>query len=85
MRLTSEVRQRLLDQNEGFRTETSFSGNNFRESRVYEIRGGQLHIRSVGKTSWADSRFDDEFVADDDQTKRFLRDNLHALNTQGIE
>ena len=34
---------------------------------------------------WADSRFDDQFVADEEQTRRFLRNNLHALNTDGIE
>ena len=56
MRLTSDVRQQLLDQNEGFTTSTSYRGNNGSEDRAYEIRGGQLHIRAMGKTSWADSR-----------------------------
>jgi hypothetical protein len=85
MRLTREVRQKLLDQNEGFSTTTYNRQNNFREERFYEIRGGQLHVRAVGKTSWADSRYDDEFIADDEQTHRFLRDNLSALNTDGID
>lgn len=85
MRLTSEVRRKLLDQNEGFKTSTSYSGNNISEVRYYEIRGGQLHIRAKGKTSWADSRYDDESVADEAQTHRFLRENLFALNTTGLE
>lgn len=85
MRLTRDVRQQLLDQNEEFTTETSYSGNNFREHRTYEIRGGELHIHAEGKTSWADSRFDEKSVADDEQTRRCLRENLYALNTDGLE
>ena len=85
VRLTKAVRQQLLEQNEGFRTSTSYSSKNHSEDRTYEIRGGELHIRAVGKTSWADSRYEDESIADDEQTRRFLRDNLYALNTDGIE
>ncbi|MEU4290875.1 hypothetical protein AB0E63_21835 [Kribbella sp. NPDC026596] len=84
MRLTRDVRQKLLDQNEGYTTSTSYSGKNSSEDRYYEIRGGQLHVRAKGKTSWADSRYEQEFVADEDQTHRFLKDNLYALNTDGL-
>lgn len=82
--LTRNVRQRLLEQNEGYTARTYYRGKNFREQRDYEIRGGELHIRSRGKTSWADSRFDDSLTANEDQTRRFLRNNLHALNTDGL-
>mgnify|MGYP003127934978 CR=1 FL=1 len=85
MRLTREVRQKLLELNEGYTTSTSYSSKNSSEDRYYEIRGGELHVRAKGKTSWADSRYDDEFVADEAQTHRFLRDNLYALNTDGID
>lgn len=85
MRLTKSVRQQLLEQNEGFKTTTSYSGKNFSEDRTYEIQDGELHIRSRGKTSWADSRFDQQSVADDEQTRRFLRDNLNDLDTDGLE
>lgn len=85
IRLTKSVRQQLLDQNDGYTDQTYYRGENFREQRDYEIRDGQLHVRSRGKTSWADSRFDEEFVADDEQTRRFLRNNLRALNTEGLE
>lgn len=84
MRLTREVRQQLLDQNEGFELETSYEGKNFREYRRYRITGGELRIRSSGKTSWADSRFDNEDVATDEQTHRFLREHLAELNTDGL-
>lgn len=84
MRLTKNVRQKILDQNEGFETTTHYSSKKFTESRHYRIAGGQLHIRSRSKTSWADSRSEREFVADDDQTRRFLGDHLHALNTEGL-
>lgn len=84
MRLTREVRQQLLDQNEGFERETRDKRKNFEEHRRYLITGGQLRIRSTGKTSWADSRFDNEEVADDEQTHRFLRKYLAELNTDGL-
>lgn len=85
MRLTKNVRQQILDQNEGFETTTHNSGKNFSESRRYKISGGELHIRSTGKTSWADSRFDKEYVADEDQTRRFLGNHLYLLNTDGLQ
>lgn len=85
MRLTKQVIEQLLRQNEGFQDETFYSGNNFRESRVYRIVDGAVRIRARGKTSWADSRFDNESVADLDQTRRFLRRVLSRLNTDGLD
>lgn len=85
MRLTKSVMEQILQQNEGFERSTSYSARNFSESRRYTITGGSLHVRSTGKTSWADSRYEEEFVADDDQTRRFLREHLYELNTTGIE
>ncbi|MFC5857185.1 hypothetical protein ACFPZI_37175 [Streptomyces chlorus] len=55
------------------------------EDTKYSISGGELNIRKTGKTSWADSRFKEKYVADDDQTRRFLRSFLHVLDTDGIE
>ncbi|MGI5451421.1 hypothetical protein ACQEVM_37815 [Streptomyces sp. CA-243310] len=43
-----------------------------------------MRIHSSGKTSWADSRFDNEVVATDEQTRRFLREYLTELNTDGL-
>ena len=85
MRLTKKFRQQLLDQNEGFKTTTHYSGKNFRETRQYKISDGELHIHSTGKTSWADSRFDTEYTADEDQTRTFLRKFLDDLFTDGLE
>lgn len=85
MRLTLKVLQQLLAQNEGFETTTHYSDKNFRESRQYKISGGQLRFRSTGKTSWADSRFDKDCLADVDQTRRFIRKFLGSLNTDGFE
>lgn len=85
MRLTKNVRQELLNKNEGFETSTHYSGKNSSETRRYLITGGELRIRSTGKTSWADSRYDTEVVADDEQTRRFLGNYLYELNTDGID
>lgn len=87
MRFTKKNRQRVLDQNEGFTTRTSYSSRNISEDRVYEIKNGGLNVRSRSKTSWADSRRTDDYrySADDEETKRFLRNNRDNLNTEGIE
>ena len=85
MRLTKNVLQQLLDQNDGFERTTHYSGKNSAESKRYKISGGKLHIRARGNTSWADSRYDKEYVGDEDQTRRFISKFLHALNTEGLE
>ncbi len=87
MRLTKDVRQKLLDQNEGFSTETWFEGNNSSEARHHEIRNGELHVRARGKGAWgaANERYENEWVADDDQTHRFLKKHLSELDTDGLD
>lgn len=85
VRLTAAVRQQLLDQNEGFTARTFNQQRNSEETRHYRIEGGQLRVRAVGKTSWADSRYDKEYVAPDDETHRFLRKHLHELNRDGLD
>ncbi|MER5481312.1 hypothetical protein ABT026_30685 [Streptomyces sp. NPDC002734] len=82
--MTEAVLRQLLEQNEGFEDETTTRQKNFQERRQYRITGGQLRYRATGKTSWADSRFDDEYVATDDQARRFLRPRLDKLNTDGL-
>ncbi|MEV4424028.1 hypothetical protein AB0K23_01365 [Streptomyces sp. NPDC049602] len=84
MRLTAAVRQQLLDQNDGFELQTSNVQKNLTEYRTYRISGGQLYIRSSGKTSWADSRFDNEYAATPEQTHRFLYEYQGRLNTEGL-
>lgn len=75
MRFTKKNRQQVLDENDGFRRSTFYGAENFSESRTYTIRDGNLSVVSRGKTSWADSRFNEErvYTADDEETKRFLR------------
>lgn len=84
MRLTKDVRRQLLEQNEGFSTRTSYSGKNFSEDRTYTITDGKLHVQTSGNTSWSDSRYADSFVADDEQTHRYLYENLNLLNKDGV-
>ena len=84
MRLTKDVIQKLLDMNEGFSQTKSYTSRNLKYDNHYLIKGGKLLVREVGKTSWADSRFDDALVADIDRTRRFLRDHLHLLKTGNL-
>ena len=85
VRLTKEVREKLLKQNEGFTRSTFFDSRNFEERRVYKIIEGVLHIFEEGKTSWADSRYKKERIADDEETHRFLYKYLSKLNKDGLE
>lgn len=85
LRLTREVRQQILDDNEGFALTTYYEGKNFREQRDYRIEGGKLYCRSRGKTSGADSHFDTGLLpADDEQTHRFLREHKSTMNLEGV-
>jgi len=84
MRLTKKARQELLDRNDGFETTTHYVGRNLTETRRYRISDRELHIRSTGKTSWADSHFDQESVAGDDQTKRFLEERSRSTEHRRI-
>ena len=92
VRLTKENRKKLLEQNEGFTQRTFNDQRNFEETRIYKIKDGLLHIREIGKTSWADSRYEDEWiasdkerVADDEETHRFLYKWLRKLNKDGLD
>lgn len=85
MRLTKDVIRKILDMNEGFIKTTRFVGKNFKEENRYLIKGGKLIIRSIGKTSWADSRFDNNTIADIEQTRRFLKKFIDVLKTEGIK
>lgn len=84
-RLTKSVLQQILDQNEGFTFETSHRGRNQSEDRRYRISDGQLHYTAAGRGSWADSRYSHGWaVADDEQTRRFVRTYADRLNTDGL-
>ena len=85
MRLTKDVRQKLLEQNEGFQRTTYFESDNSYNTNTYTIFNGQLTVRSKGDTSWSDSKYDETRICDDAQTQRFLRKNLSNLNTDGID
>jgi hypothetical protein len=85
VRLTSSTRQRIITQNEGFTKRTFSEGENSKEERIYTISGGVLHIRAVGKTSWADSRYEKEWFASDEETHRFLYKYKLEMNLDGIE
>jgi hypothetical protein len=84
-RLTRDVRELLLLLNEGFAETTYYSAKNSSEQRDYQIVDGHLEVRARGKTSWADSRYDKTWVADDAAAHRFLREHRDELNTEGLQ
>ncbi|MGY2703050.1 hypothetical protein [Nocardioides sp. HB32] len=85
MRLTEPVRAALLLINEGFTASTNYNSKNSTESRVYTIVEGHLQVRARGKGAWADSRYDNTFIADKEATHTFLRKHLPELSTDGLD
>ena len=81
IRLTKSNREKLLKKNEGFTTTTSYDSRNFSEDRKYTIENGSLMIEKSGKTSWADIRYSEKVKADEEETQRFLYNNLGKLDT----
>ena len=79
-RFTKENIEKTLKLNEGYTKSTYYKGKNFRETNNYRIHDGNLFVSSEGKTSWADSRFKNEYKCDQDQVRRFLRNNKDDLN-----
>ena len=67
-RLTKKVRQQLMNQNNGFERKTYYDSRNSEEERFYRIEDGRLKIRAVGKTSWADSLYEN---SSDRETLKF--------------
>lgn len=79
-RFTKDIIGKILDKNEGFTDRTYHKSQNSEEEDIYSISGGKLIKRSIGKTSWSDSRYDKISECDIDQTRRFLRERKQYLN-----
>lgn len=87
-RFTKDIVEKLLVLNEDFEkavTDTLGGSKNYSATNYYLIKGGQLLIRTKGKTSWADSHFDETTVASPEQTRRVLKKFYNLLKTDGIE
>ena len=80
-RLTKKNNKEILLLNDGFETQTYFKNRNSETTWKYKIKDGMLYVNKSGKTSWADSHYNYDYVADDEETRRFLRKNLWRLNT----
>lgn len=79
-RFTKDIINKVLNKNEGFTYRTYHKSRNSEEENIYSISGGKLMKRSIGKTSWSDSRYDKTSECDVDQTRRFLREQKQKLN-----
>lgn len=80
MRLTMENIQKILNKNEGFKSRTYYKSRNSEEENLYTIIGGVLEKRSIGKSSFDRSGYDETTICDLEQTRRFLKNNINALN-----
>ena len=79
MRLTADNIQKILEKNEGYKSRTYYKSRNSEEENLYTIIGGVLEKRSIGKSSFDRSGYDETIVCDLDQTRRFLRNNINDL------
>lgn len=79
-RFTKDIINKVLNKNDGFIDRTYHKSRNSEEENIYFISGGKLMKRSIGKTSWSDSRYDKTSECDVDQTRRFLRERKQKLN-----
>lgn len=82
MRITKDNMNKILENNDGFEDRTYYEGSNSREERFYSIKNGKLNIRAIGKSSWADSRYDKTWIADEEETHRFLYKHKDELNIE---
>ena len=73
IRFTKTNVEKTLRLNEGYTDSTSYRDKHFREVNHYTIHDGKLICRSTGKSSWADSHFDETYECDLESTRRFLR------------
>lgn len=85
MRLTKNIREKILRQNKGFITQTSYDSRNRSYDRTYKVQDGKVHIKETGKTSWADSHYKKEWIADEEETHSFLYKNKEDMNLDGLE
>lgn len=84
-RLTESVRQQLLEFNGGKVFHAEYSDRNFRESRTYTLREGQLFIRSHGKGAFGGSDFDQTWPASPEETYRFLYNHQRQLDHSRVD
>ena len=85
IRLTKTIRHKILVLNEGYIERTYYDSRNHSYEREYKISNGMLYIHETGRTSWADSQYSKEWIADDEETHRFLSNYLWKLNIDGLE
>ena len=79
-RFTKDIVQKILDMNDDYKAERNFKSRNFSETTKYLIKDGKLFRRSTGKTSWADSRFDNDRELDLDEARQFIKSELNRFS-----
>ncbi len=72
-RLTEQVIDNILRENEGYTAHTHYDSRNFSCDYYYTIHDGDLYRRDVGDTSWSDSDFDVTNICDYATARRFIK------------
>lgn len=79
-RFTKNTIPEVLRLNEGFDEQYYYSGKNASYTNRYKISDGKVFWKQSGKTSWADSRYENEWEElDDDRVHSFLYNHKNDL------
>lgn len=82
VRFTADVVKAFLEANQGLQIERYVKERNFQASYMYIFKDGSLFKKVTGRTSWADSRFDNITEMTYKEIQAFLRDEYLKIGTK---
>lgn len=83
MKLTKDVRQNILKQNEGYKIEIKFDGKNYQQEDTYLIKNEKLIVITKARIINANKAIKRRRQANDDEVKKFIKKYLDQLKTEG--
>lgn len=79
-RFTKKTIPAVLEKNDGLKFSTYYSGKNGSRTNSYRIENGKVFWKQSGKTSWADSRYENDWSElDENSVHRLLRNHKNEL------
>ena len=79
MRLTKEVRQNILRENEGYKEKRLFKGKNYQQEDTYMIHNQRLLITTRARIIYSNKEIKKRRYADEIKTKKFIKKYLNRL------
>lgn len=79
LRLTKEVRQIILKENEGYEIKRVFKGKNYQQEDIYKIQNQKLLIITEARTVYSNKEIRKKRYADEMTTKKFIKKHFNQL------